>query len=473
MPYVIREGDPTTTGGMVLSGSPSFIVDSKKAARITDPVWCPECQTVGLIAEGTPSFLSDSLAVAVEGHRVQCGCPDGSNRLIATQASFSIGNTLPVRLPAERPVQPLAMTPKWAQAIEQRYPQTASTLDARNNALLASPLSDVEPGFHIVETPMSRSALEAVLFGSPEPAVLEKFRRLNPHLSSYAKPGQLVVLSDPNNYQCTREEALLMEAAAMVDDALEPLSDEEAAFMVQHKEEIESFLAYSSTSMGVSAAMAGSHLKNVENTLAAIQELHQRFFTRDGHLRSPEFFAERKRLMAQLNTNLTGLTKRTIGFPNHPKLKRAMRISSRSLVHHWSKAGAAGQIPGYASHIQGVSKASKYISAGGWIGTALGGGASFLKVQEVCLADDSVTCKKIKFTETGNFTGSLVGGALAAKAVSGTIIGSLCVALGGPTRGVSFLICGVIGVGSVTFAASKVGSGMGESAGEVLFEVLE
>ena len=58
--------------------------------------------------------------------------------------------------------------------------------------------------------------------------------------SAYAKPGQMIVLSDPNNSQCTREEALLMEVAASVNAALEPMSEEEASFMLRHREEIES-----------------------------------------------------------------------------------------------------------------------------------------------------------------------------------------------------------------------------------------
>ncbi|WP_409077912.1 type VI secretion system tip protein VgrG [Pseudomonas sp. N3-W] len=49
--------------------------------------------------------------------------------------------------------------------------------------------STVEPGFHIVEQGMSRSALESILFAQPEPAVLEKFRSLNPQLPNLPNLG--------------------------------------------------------------------------------------------------------------------------------------------------------------------------------------------------------------------------------------------------------------------------------------------
>jgi len=42
----------------------------------------------------------------------------------------------------------------------------------------------------------------------------------------------------------------------------------------------------------------------------------------------------------------------------YSKLKTALGISSRSLVHHWDKAGAPGQIPGYANHVNATSRAA-------------------------------------------------------------------------------------------------------------------
>ncbi|MGY2184428.1 hypothetical protein ACW9HU_24870, partial [Pseudomonas agarici] len=46
---------------------------------------------------------------------------------------------------------------------------------------------------------------------------------------------------------------------------------------------------------------------------------------------------------------------------DHPKLKTALGISNRSLVHHWDKAGAPGQIPGYATHVNATSRAVQYM----------------------------------------------------------------------------------------------------------------
>ncbi|MBN6712531.1 S-type pyocin domain-containing protein [Pseudomonas capsici] len=117
MAFVIREGDPTTTGGNVVKGSTSTTIEFKKAARISDPVWCPKCSSMGFIAEGNPTFIDESVAIATHGHAVQCGCPFGSNRLISTQTSAMAAEDASVAIAPEFAAQAQAATHLWAKAI--------------------------------------------------------------------------------------------------------------------------------------------------------------------------------------------------------------------------------------------------------------------------------------------------------------------------------------------------------------------
>ncbi|WP_405045595.1 hypothetical protein [Pseudomonas koreensis] len=361
-----------------------------------------------------------------------------------------------------RGVEPVDLHAKyWAE-----YPEAPAEKPAAVKAI-------AEPGFYIVQQVMPRSALEAALFDKPDIATLEKFTRLNPHVTGYAKPGQLIVLSDPNNPQCTREEALLMEAAQKVDAALKPMSDEEASFMVQYRSQIESVLSQGSTSIGVGESIFAKNLEDVKTSLTEIEALHQKSFQRDGHLRSSEFFAERARLFAKLDRQLNGLTRKGIGFPDHPSLKSALGISSKSLVHHWSLAGAPGQIPGYATHAEGVARAAKVVKYGGWVGTAVGGGASYMKVQEVCAAGDVDACEKIKYTEGGSFIGGVAGGAAAGAFLTGSTAGIICVGLGVPTGGMATLACGVIVVAAGSYAGGALGGATSEWAGEKIYEAVK
>lgn len=326
-----------------------------------------------------------------------------------------------------------------------------------------------EPGFYIVPKSTTREKLKAALFAAQNQAVMSKFESLNPNTGD-VKAGTMIVLSDPNNLKCTREEAILMAAAAKTNDALEPLSPEDADFMVQYRDQIETFFGHGSTAIGVGEAMFAKHLDDVKNLFKEIEALHVRSFQADGHLNSPAFFAERKRLLRQLNTHLGALTRKSIGFPDHPNLKSALGISNKSLVHRWTQAGGADQIPGYATHIEGVSKASKYLKYGGWIGTAIGGGVSYMKVQDVCTAGNAEACKRVKFTEAGGFAGGVVGGAVVGTILTASTAGVICLGLGLPTAGIGTLVCGAVVVGVGSFGAGLVGGKAGEEVGEIIYE---
>ena len=199
--------------------------------------------------------------------------------------------------------------------------------------------------------------------------------------------------------------------------------------------------------------------------------VHTRTFNQHGKLSGAEFHAARKKLMTQLDNSLGPLVRKGVGIPDHPKLKNALGISIRNLVHHWSKAGTAGGVPGYATHIEGVSKASKVIKAGGWIGVGLGAGASGLRVKETCRTGTEEDCRKVKFTEAGKFGGALAGGA--AGGMAGVAIGGgVCAAIGVGTVGVGGVICGLVFVGLGSGVGGNYLGTSGESLGEVLYEGL-
>lgn len=117
MALVIREGDPTTTGGKVIAGSSGIIAEHRRLARLSDPVWCPKCKSMGYIAEGNPTFIDENLAVATHVHAVKCGCPYGSNRLIATQGTIHAGTDTAVDIDPGLAVRANAATQVWARAI--------------------------------------------------------------------------------------------------------------------------------------------------------------------------------------------------------------------------------------------------------------------------------------------------------------------------------------------------------------------
>jgi len=318
---------------------------------------------------------------------------------------------------------------------------------------------------------MTREALEATLFPIRDPAVMRKFQSLNLN-TSHVKAGSMIVLSDPSNTSCTYQEAQLMQAARQVDASLDALTPDEADFLFRHGAEIAGFIGHTSTWLGVSAVVMEKHLSNLRDTLQAMERLHQESYRQHGHLRSPQFFADRQRLMNQLDAHLLNSTRlrgqTTLG--DHPKLKTALGISSRSLVHHWDKAGGPGQIPGYAAHVDAVSRATKYMKAGGYIGIGLGGVSSLLAIQQVCNGDSGAVCEKVKFTEVGKFVGSASLGTLSGV-MAGAASGSICMAIGVATGGIVGVVCVAAIVGAGAWVGTTGGGMAGEAIGEKLYEV--
>ncbi|WKL54506.1 PAAR domain-containing protein [Pseudomonas kielensis] len=463
--YFIRKGDKTSCGGEVLEADTRVTLFGFAHARDGDRVSCGKDNETYVIAGGVSHITSHGRIVAGSLDSLS-SCPCKAE-LIPSLTSVSYE---PARGAAQRaamaPVQPVASatshptTPRSSGFMPAPNPQVPMH---GNNAQPA------DPGFYIVPRSTTGEQLEASLFTLRDPAVMGKFKLLNPNLRD-VKAGSMIVLSDPNNFQCSREEALLMDVAARTNQVLETLSPQEADFMMQHRDVIQTFLSYGSGAIGVGASIFKSNLDNVGSALRDIEVLQQATLQRDGHLRSPAFFAERQRLLAQLNSHMTALTRKGIGFPQHINLKKMLGISSQSLVHHWTNASPAGQIPGHATHLEGVARASKYVQYGGWLGTAVGGGASAAKVQDVCAAGNSEACRRIRLTESGSFTVGVAAGMATGRILTAPVVGGLCVALGVPTGGFLTLACSIVAVGAGSYAGGTLGEMSGEFIGEAIYE---
>ena len=465
--YFIRLGDKTTCGGEVQEGDPGIISEGLPLARAGDRVSCGKDGKSYVIVGGISHFLSDTtLAAGTLDSFSNCPC---KARLIASDFSGSYASNHEAVPQAARaaaqPATPVASDTPPAPRQSSFTPTTSHPTPAA-----FSRAEPQEPGFYIVPRSTKREELESSLFMVRDPAVMAKFKLLNPN-PGVIKAGSMIVLSDPNNLQCTREDAQLMTAAEKVNTALQDLTPDEADFMARHHDEIASFLSEGSAAVGIGHVMFATHLDNLKSTLKQLEMLHQRTFQQYGRLQTPEFFSERKRLMMQLDNSLGPLVRKGTGIPAHPNLKNALGISSRSLVHHWSKAGAPGGIPGYATHIDGVTKASKYIRVGGWVGIGLGALASEVKIHETCRIGREDECRKVTLIEHGKFFGGLIGGGIAGAMVTGPVAAGMCAAIGAGTAGVGGLVCALVVVAGASVAGGSVGESGGEVVGEQIYKL--
>ncbi|ATP52234.1 hypothetical protein CR512_24055 [Pseudomonas putida] len=449
------DGDQTTTGAICIAGQARGRVHGSGWLLVGDKTTpCPLCGNEGTIVEGERRWKQDGIPTAVDGALVQCGCPIGSNRVVAPMHQRPHPRSTSVTLP----------TPQAAS-------QTNSSTPTRHaNQPAAARLPELEPGFYIIPRSMSYDQVLTRLSDTQSVLPDAMLKRLNPTYQQGFKAGEIFIIGDPRNgHACTRQEMHAMSAAELAREALAELTPEEANFMMRHQAEIAGLLSDVSLAMGVSEAMMAKSLDELGTTLRNIEKLHQQQFSKHGHLRSAEFFAERKELFRQLNAKLrvSYLNKR-MELGSYDTLRRGLGISSRSLVHHWSKAGAPGQIPGYSTHLDKLASMSKYLKAGGHIGMALGGGSSLLKIKEACRAGDTESCKKIKLKETGNFLGGVTGGVITGAIASRLAIVA-CVGFGP----IGAAVCSIAITGAGSMAGSVGGMAAGEEVGEVVFEITE
>jgi len=444
------DGDGTTTGAVCIATGTGYMSDGREVLREGDPTSeCPLCGQEGTVVEGVWSFLSSGRRVAMDGARVDCACSPGSNRVEAP-----LNQALPSRQPARSTAQALG-----AQAKGLAQP----AMTAMRGSL--------EPGFYVVPRHMSFPQVLMQLQAYDSSLPISRLQRLNPTFEQGFKGGEIFVIGDPGNGDaCTREEAQLMAAAEHSRRALAALDFAESDFMMQHQAEIAGLLGDASQSMGVGKDMLDQGLKQVRGTLTGIEQLHQREFLRHGHLNSPSFFAERRQLLQQLDGQLkAAFLNKQLNLGSYERLKKSLNISTKSLVHHWSKAGGPGQIPGYATHLDKVARLGKYLKWGGNAAVGLGGTSSYLKVQDVCRAGETDACKKIRLTETGSFAGSTAGGIAGAK-VAGLAALAVCGVSGIVTAGIGTALCGIVLVGGGSVGGGILGGTLGEITGELVYE---
>ncbi len=87
MNYIIRRGDPTTTGGSVTQGHSLLETFGKPTTLEGMIATCPACKKGSGPIQITSNRNSevDGKPVVVHGDIVLCGCPPGANTVITTQ----------------------------------------------------------------------------------------------------------------------------------------------------------------------------------------------------------------------------------------------------------------------------------------------------------------------------------------------------------------------------------------------------
>lgn len=110
-------GDRTTTGAICCSTLPNCTEHGRGVIRVGDKTTaCPKCGKQGVVADGEPRVNWMGQSSAVDGSVVICGCPRGTNRVIAPSGEWLGSGPSPEQIAQEKHQAMLAVRRKEQEA---------------------------------------------------------------------------------------------------------------------------------------------------------------------------------------------------------------------------------------------------------------------------------------------------------------------------------------------------------------------
>ena len=476
--YWIIKGDKTSCGGSVLEGHPKgqkFGPNLNPQAVQGNKVSCGKHPGVYSISGGHPGeIIHGCLGASTLYSRSTCPC---KAFFIPSQTWAKHGPYQDAPVKAAPAPAIVKATSEPVQEPEQ-HAQTAKKPAQEESKTQESKREPVDAGFCILPYGADTNAYEPWLFQSEPPAgTRELFRSLNGEGKEY-KAGSIMLVVDPDN-QDSEQIAHMQAAKKRIDAALAPLSHQQANFLFKHKDTIEMFAAAASTGndaagySGKVTEAAKGYFERIEKILVEIEQTYKNHYITSGTLIGEQFFVERRRLFGQLDSVLRMFTKHRFMFNEYTSLKKALGLSSSSITHRWNETGVS-DIEGYATHIEKLAKYVKLMETAGKIGLGLSALDTAAKITEACTVGRD--CAKTSFTSIGEFSGSLVGGAIGARIIGTGVANTVCtVVLGAATieaGGAGALLCTLGVSGGIAYGSDKAFSWSVGKASESIGEAL-
>ena len=334
-----------------------------------------------------------------------------------------------------------------------------------------------DPGYCIATFPGTIVDQAKSLFRRRDTDAARLFIKLNTD-TPYVVPGQMMIIASPENSNQTIQLQHLRRAKNKVNDSMRFIDGDTALFLAENHDRIDKILALSSKGIEYTTEYGTRYFEQINTTLKKIEKLYQDESKSTGKIGSQQFFTQRTILFSELKALisrpvLNKIVPTTIKMQPYLKLSRALGLSTRSIVHQWTTAGAAGAIKGYAERLEASTKAAKIFKSGGYITFGLGLMMTTNDVVLACMNGRENECKKamlVNYMGFGASTfGARSGGQLGAAAAE-----SLCIGAGLATGGVGLAVC--LGTGALAggiaggYIGEKMGKGFGGAIGNVIIE---
>ncbi|CAI0754005.1 Uncharacterised protein [Serratia entomophila] len=321
----------------------------------------------------------------------------------------------------------------------------------------------ITPGYCIVEQPGPLAFQAQTLFNGRSNNASRYFMTLNAD-SAWLKPGQILLVADPENALTPNTLRLLRLAKQNVNRTIAPMSTDDAGFMQKNYGAIAALTSVGDKLFGTASDVGEKYFRQIESTLQKIEKSYQSQYRSQGSLISQQFYAERAALFTELRGMvnkpiLARLTQKTLKLKHYEDMRHALNLSSKSIVHEWSTAGV-GAIKGYSTYLDGASRAATFMKSGGYIAIAFSGLNATNEVMNACTTGREMDCPKVAVKEYSKF-GFSTGGAILGGSGGAMLVGGICVVAGIATGGAAAFACGLVG----SLGRGLLGGAAGEQVG--------
>ncbi|MFB9087171.1 hypothetical protein ACFFW8_21060 [Erwinia tracheiphila] len=276
----------------------------------------------------------------------------------------------------------------------------------------------------------------------------------------YLKPGQILIVAAPDTPASLTAHMLttLRQTKNATSAALIGVDADDAGFMQRHYGTIAALTGIGEKVFSTAGDAGEKYFNSIGQTLKKIEASYQNQFRTQGTLISQQFFVERNQLLNQLKALvnkplLKSLARNTVKFRQYESMKRALNLSSKSIVHEWSTGGMSG-IPGYSYYVGNAARAARFLKAGGYIGIGFSFAGTTNDVVDACTTGREGQCRKVAYRQYSKFgAGTLVG--LGTGAIGSAAGLGVCAAIGIATVGVGGVACAAVGSLAVGYAGSQ------------------
>lgn len=318
---------------------------------------------------------------------------------------------------------------------------------------------NIAPGYCVVERPGTLDFQARELFRDVRSPATHLFMKLNAD-TQYLKPGQILIVADPDTPdQLTMQMlATLRQAKNKTNAAFIGLNGDDASFMQKHYGMIAALTGAGDKIFSTAGDVGEKYFNAIEQTLKKIEASYQNQFRTQGTLIGQQFFVERNQLLHQLKElvnkpMLKSLVRHAVKFQQYDNMKRALNLSSRSIVHEWSTVGL-GSIPGYSYYVGNAARAARFLRAGGLIGIGFAFAGTTNDVVDACSKGREGECGKIAVRDYSKFALTTGGGMLGGAWGSSAALAG-CAAIGIVTAGAGGVACAVVGSVAGGYAGSS------------------